>query len=90
MVEFHIMACCLRRKKATIMSDSQEKEGYLWSFGFGSNMDKEALKKRKQVDVIEDTPAILRDWKFSYIPGIGAEPVFANVEVKSCKSLEEK
>ncbi len=61
---------------------ASEQEGYLWSFGFGSNLDREALEKKKHVKILEDTPAILRDWKFSYIPGIPlVEPAYANVEV---------
>ena len=64
------------------MGNGDSERGYLWSFGYGSNMDREALKKRKHVDVIDETPAVLKDWKFCYIPGIPlAEPAFANVQV---------
>ncbi len=54
----------------------------MWSFGFGSNMDRVALETKKHVKIIEESPAILKDWKFSYISGIPhAEPAYANVEV---------
>ncbi len=54
----------------------------MWSFGFGSNLDRVALETKKHVKILDESAAILKDWKFSYISGIPfAEPAYANVEV---------
>jgi len=56
----------------------------VWSFGFGSNMDVEALKTKKQLDVKDHTRAILKDWELFFngraIPK--AEPSFAGIRPK--------
>ena len=57
-------------------------DGAKWSFGFGSNMDRVALENKKHVKILDESAAILKDWKFSYISGIPfVEPVYANVAV---------
>ena len=51
----------------------------VWSFGFGSNMDVDALRRRKKVNVIRYTAAVLPKWKIAFsLPGLPyVEPGFA-------------
>jgi len=52
-----------------------------WSFGYGSNMDVDALQAKKHVKVLEYTPAILPNYKLSFtIKAMTySEPAYASV-----------
>ena len=53
----------------------------IWSFGYGSNMNVKALEARKKVQVLEHTPAILKDFKMEFnLSGIRhVEPAFSGL-----------
>ena len=38
----------------------------VWSFGYGSNMDMEALQNKKGVRVLEHCPAILNNFRLTF------------------------
>ncbi len=58
-------------------------EKAMWSFGYGSNLSRASLENAKNVQVLEETPAVLKGWKFSLMEGSQyVEPAFANVEVR--------
>jgi len=59
-------------------------EENLWSFGYGSNMDVVALQAKKNVRVIDHTPAILYNFKLTFsIKGMTyAEPAYASLKRK--------
>eukprot|EP00457_Paulinella_chromatophora_P011153 gb/GEZN01011280.1/.p1 GENE.gb/GEZN01011280.1/~~gb/GEZN01011280.1/.p1 ORF type:complete len:335 (+),score=36.36 gb/GEZN01011280.1/:104-1108(+) len=61
---------------------NSQKPKTIWSFGIGSNMDLEALAVKKNVKVLNSTPAILKGWVMRFsIPAMTlVEPSFANVE----------
>lgn len=58
------------------------KEEGVWSFGYGSNMDMEHMQKKKKVQVIQYTPAVLKGYKMVFnIPCIKyAEPAFGGLK----------
>ena len=64
---------------ATIDGSDTPDADAVWSFGFGSNMDVDALRRRKKVNVIRYTAAVLPKWKIAFsLPGLPyVEPGFA-------------
>jgi len=56
-------------------------EGFVWKFGYGSNMSVTYLKNKKQIPVLEYYPAVLRGWALCFNFGISRwyEPGFANI-----------
>ena len=60
----------------------------VWSFGYGSNMDMEALQSWKKVKVFEHCPAILRGFKVVFsLPGLPfVEPGFGGL----CRQEDEE
>lgn len=51
----------------------------VWSFGFGSNMDVEALRTKKGLNVVAHTAAVLKGWRVAFTTkGPLVEPAFAN------------
>jgi len=56
-------------------------EGFVWKFGYGSNMSVTYLKNNKQIPVLEYYPAVLRGWALCFNFGISRwyEPGFANI-----------
>ncbi|PAA92848.1 hypothetical protein BOX15_Mlig011547g5, partial [Macrostomum lignano] len=71
---YHLTLKCLNMSGAN--------KSTIWFFGYGSNMDSENLSKKKGVEVLQSTPAVLRGYKMAFslaaIPL--AEPFFANCE----------
>ena len=57
-------------------------EETFWAFGYGSNMDIEHLATRKNVKVIEHSPAILKGWRltFDFRAFDCVEPSYAGVK----------
>ena len=53
----------------------------VWSFGYGANMDMEALQGWKKVKVLEHCPAVLRGFKMVFsLPGLPfVEPGFGGL-----------
>ena len=60
----------------------------VWSFGYGSNMDMEALQSWKKVKVFEHCPAVLKGFKMVFsLPGLPfVEPGFGGL----CKQEDEE
>ncbi len=73
-----------------LIAAKMAEEQTIWSFGFGSNLDRIALENKKHVKVLDESAAILKDWKFSYISGVPfAEPAYANVEVNETVTIHK-
>ena len=70
-----LKSCGKRSLYSIIMSDT------MWSFGYGSNMDVNALMTKKHVKVIEHTAAVLKGHKLGFnLKGIHhVEPAFAGL-----------
>ena len=60
----------------------------VWSFGYGANMDMEALQSWKKVKVFEHCPAVLRGFKMVFsLPGLPfVEPGFGGL----CRQEDEE
>ena len=60
----------------------------VWSFGYGANMDMEALQSWKKVKVLEHCPAVLRGFKLVFsLPGYPfVEPGFGGL----CRQEDEE
>ena len=66
--------------RARIRNFSSMGEEWNWSLGFGSNMDAKALVTKKQLNVKDHTPAVLKGWRMAWMGGIPwTEPAYANV-----------
>jgi len=60
----------------------EEKEGLVWSFGFGANMDVEFMKNKKGLEITDSVAAIVKGWKMMMTLAVPnwhlVEPSFAN------------
>ena len=55
---------------------------FSWGFGYGSNMNPEHLSERKGVNILEYTPAVLKDYKMAFNKKAFAlvEPAYSGIE----------
>ena len=63
-------------------------EKQVWSFGFGSNMDVEHLRIKKEVTVLDYTPAVLKGWRIEMMSKNERLIAYHNSPISSCRLID--